>query len=388
MLTRLIKRLRDNRGDEGLTLIEVVVAIMIFGLISTILFSLFNTSNGATNAVRGASTTLQEAQITTSQLDKDVRNAVVMKISPNGTRLDLENSSGDCTSWVYYDGGLYVDHQDSVAVDFDASDWTQRVSDATLLSGRDFFTQQLNGVNYAYKAGKSVGSIEITGESFMRVPADRELSTCFGDDVEVVEPTPTPTPTPDPTTPPAPVTYNLTYNLAGGTLAGSNPSSYLATTETFTLVNPTRSGYTFSGWTGTGLTVANTSVSIAKGSTGDRSYTATWTEDTPVVTPPAGGIKLTADYRVDGSWGSGGNINIRVTSTAAQNGNWKMTFNLPAGRSVSPWHMNCSQAGTLVTCVPNSWNATFGAAGETRDYGFGVNGGNPPSNLTITFSAN
>ena len=74
-----------------------------------------------------------------------------------------------------------------------------------------------------------------------------------------------------------PITYTLTYDLAKGSVATANPATYTIETATFTLKNPTREGYNFAGWTGTGLTEATTTVTIAKGSTGERSYTATWT---------------------------------------------------------------------------------------------------------------
>ena len=74
-----------------------------------------------------------------------------------------------------------------------------------------------------------------------------------------------------------PTVYNITYNLGGGNLATPNPATYTIETPTFTLTNPTREGYTFVGWTGTGLDAATTTVTVAQGSTGDRSYTATWT---------------------------------------------------------------------------------------------------------------
>ena len=56
----------------------------------------------------------------------------------------------------------------------------------------------------------------------------------------------------------------------------TNPSSYTIETDTFTLNNPTRFGFNFIGWTGTGLSSASTSVSVSKGSKGDRTYTANW----------------------------------------------------------------------------------------------------------------
>ena len=73
------------------------------------------------------------------------------------------------------------------------------------------------------------------------------------------------------------INYNLTYELAGGAVATENPASYTIESEAITLNNPTKNGYDFTGWTGTDLTEATTTVTIAKGSTGDRSYTATWT---------------------------------------------------------------------------------------------------------------
>ncbi len=71
--------------------------------------------------------------------------------------------------------------------------------------------------------------------------------------------------------------YTISYNLDGGSVSLANPTSYTIDTATFTLNNPTKTGYTFSGWTGTGLTEANETVEIAKGSTGERNYTANWT---------------------------------------------------------------------------------------------------------------
>ena len=76
-------------------------------------------------------------------------------------------------------------------------------------------------------------------------------------------------------------TYNIEYTLDGGTVATNNPDTYTQETPTFTLNNPTKTGYRFKGWSGTGLTGdTNTTVTVPKGSTGDRSYTANYTGNT------------------------------------------------------------------------------------------------------------
>ncbi|MGP1462678.1 InlB B-repeat-containing protein [Tannerella sp.] len=79
-------------------------------------------------------------------------------------------------------------------------------------------------------------------------------------------------------------TYNLNYDLGGGTVATANPATYTYTTSTITLNNPTRTGYTFAGWTGTDITGTSMSVQIPQGSVGHRSYTATWTADRYTIT--------------------------------------------------------------------------------------------------------
>ena len=71
------------------------------------------------------------------------------------------------------------------------------------------------------------------------------------------------------------VTYTISYDLKGGTVTG-NPTSYNVTTNAITLKNPTRTGYVFLGWTGSSGTTPQTTVTIAQGSTGNKSYTANW----------------------------------------------------------------------------------------------------------------
>ena len=81
------------------------------------------------------------------------------------------------------------------------------------------------------------------------------------------------------------VNYNITYDLDGGT-AGTpaNPTTYNIESAAITLSNPTKAGYTFTGWTGTGLSDATETVTIPAGSTGNRTYTATWAQNVASVT--------------------------------------------------------------------------------------------------------
>ena len=72
------------------------------------------------------------------------------------------------------------------------------------------------------------------------------------------------------------VTYTIKYNLNGGTVSATNPTSYKVTDADITLNNPTKQGYTFTGWTGTGLSEASNAVTIKSESYGNREYTANY----------------------------------------------------------------------------------------------------------------
>ncbi len=75
------------------------------------------------------------------------------------------------------------------------------------------------------------------------------------------------------------INYTITYDLAGGRVSTANPATYNVETNNFTLTNPTRSGYVFTGWTGTNGTTPQKNITISKGSSGDRTYTANWRQD-------------------------------------------------------------------------------------------------------------
>ena len=70
--------------------------------------------------------------------------------------------------------------------------------------------------------------------------------------------------------------YSIGYSLNGGQNPG-NPSNYTYDTETFTLNAPTKTGYTFAGWTGSNGDTPETTVQISKHSYGKKSFTAHWT---------------------------------------------------------------------------------------------------------------
>ena len=103
--------------------------------------------------------------------------------------------------------------------------------------------------------------------------------------------------------------YTIAYDLAGGTAEG-NPDTYTIETGAFTLKNPTKSGYTFTGWSGTGLDGENNmTVTIPTGSTGNRTYAAHWRYNGSGHSYSYYTIKTTAG--AGGSISPSGNVSVR-----------------------------------------------------------------------------
>ena len=124
-----------------------------------------------------------------------------------------------------------------------------------------------------------------------------------------------------------PKIYTITYDLNRGTAEG-NPDTYTVETETFTLKNPTRPGYTFTGWSGTGLTGENNlTVTIEKGSTGNRTYTAHWRYN--------GSGHSYSYYTIKATAGSGGSISPSGSVSVREGRDQTFTIALDKGYAVA-----------------------------------------------------
>lgn len=117
-----------------------------------------------------------------------------------------------------------------------------------------------------------------------------------------------------------PTNYSITYNLNGGSISGQK-TSYNIKSNDFTLPTPTRNGYTFNGWTGTGLSSATKNVKVAKGSTGNKSYTANWSV-----------INYTISYNANG-----GSISGQKTSYNIETASFNLVTPSRTGYSFRGW---------------------------------------------------
>ncbi len=79
------------------------------------------------------------------------------------------------------------------------------------------------------------------------------------------------------------INYDIIYVLDGGTNHEDNKTTYTVETDTITLQDPTRIGYTFAGWY-SDSSFNNAVENIQKGSTGNKTLYANWTANKYTVT--------------------------------------------------------------------------------------------------------
>ena len=142
-------------------------------------------------------------------------------------------------------------------------------------------------------------------------------------------------------------TYSISYNLNGGSISGQK-TSYNVNTDTFTLPIPTKTGYTFTGWTGSNGTTPQKNVTISKGSTGSKSYTANWSINSYTLTVnPNGGL-----------WnGSSSSQNI------AQNYNTIKSISVPTRTGYTFLRWDLKGSGTLNNRITSDPYFTSGMGG-------------------------
>ena len=160
------------------------------------------------------------------------------------------------------------------------------------------------------------------------------------------------------------ITYNITYSLNGGNLAEgiTNPKNYTIETASFTLNNPQKDGYTFTGWTGSNGTTPNTTVTISKGTTGDKEFIANWKANEYIVT-----------FNPDE-----GTVNPSSKTVTYNESYGQLPTPMKTGYKFNGWYTELNGAGTKITdqsIVTITANQTLYASWSVKSY-------------TITYNAN
>ena len=189
-----------------------------------------------------------------------------------------------------------------------------------------------------------------------------------------------------------PCKYEISYDLKGGSVATPNPTVYTVESEDITLINPTRTGYIFLGWTGTGISEPATSVTLPSGSVGAREYSANWEcEDYEIV------------YHLNGGDNAIGNPNgyniesesislIAPTRTGYSFAGWYKSEDLAEDSKISVIPTGTSgDLNLYAKWTANEYTVTFknqggsGASSVTVEYGSSLPYVSKPTKTGYTF---
>lgn len=193
----------------------------------------------------------------------------------------------------------------------------------------------------------------------------------------------------------APINYTISYTLNNGTVSPANKTSYTIETANFTLNNPTRTGYTFKGWSGTGLTgQSNKTVTISKGSSGNKSYTANWIINSYQFTLGEAEHVNTYGSTESGTKNYGDTITLRATvDTGYSFGQWtssntslidnqtsaNTSFSMPAGNITMTPSVTSNQYKIIYDIETNA-NSKYTLSNKPLDTIYSYTGGS----ITIT----
>lgn len=176
------------------------------------------------------------------------------------------------------------------------------------------------------------------------------------------------------------VNYSITYNLNGGSL-DNLPTSYTVDTPTIELGSPIKKGYTFIGWSGTGIEEVMLDVSIAAGSVGDRNYTANY---------QANQYTITYNYAYDG---------LSDTQTITYDTDCSLIEPSREGYTFDGWYFNGqklengkwtidSDAVLIAKWTINTYRLNFFNPNEERGSLIGSGSYNHGTEVTVTAVAN
>ncbi|WP_243077293.1 prepilin-type N-terminal cleavage/methylation domain-containing protein [Microbacterium sp. SS28] len=160
-----------STNDEGLTLIELIIYIVILGIISTAIVMILTNTLRAQASVTSQTQATTRGQLVSSEIEKAMRNAIAFTVSPDGSTLHVNTSfagSKQCQAFALTSDGLKMSVSSSPAPDISVWPvWQKRVA-AVGVSTPAFTALGGDGVTYAFNATSDSAPVRFTGNAYTR----------------------------------------------------------------------------------------------------------------------------------------------------------------------------------------------------------------------------
>jgi len=171
--------------DDGFSLIELIVVVVILGIFGIVIGSIFANTWRAQEAVRLQTQATTRGQLVASEIERAVRNAVAFDVSLDGSTLRVNSSFAgprECQAFALTSDGAHMSVTSAPAA---SSGWPVWQSDIAPAGGR-FFTANGAIVTYAFDSvskgadGSIAGApVRFTGQVYMRNTGEGTLSPCW-----------------------------------------------------------------------------------------------------------------------------------------------------------------------------------------------------------------
>lgn len=172
---------RDDAPDAGVSLLEVILAILLSSLILIAIPMVLVTSLNTQRDVAGVSEATSRGQGMGSVLERAMRNALAFDVSPDGTRLRVRTSlDGDlaCQGFLF-SGGRASIIQTSSALPDDAAAWTPWETGIGRDGGTPYLATTGTKVSYAFTVATDSAPVRIAGAAAARTVATGESAPCW-----------------------------------------------------------------------------------------------------------------------------------------------------------------------------------------------------------------
>lgn len=166
--------------DRGLSLIEVIVAIVLTGILSGVIVMIFVNSWRTQEDVVSVSGATNTGQLVGSTIERAMRNALQYEVSPGGNVLTVRTSlEGElaCQGFQFLGGEAQISMSSGLLSP--PSDWPQWQDGIRQRGSIPFFTDTGDAVTYTFDIGTASAPVRFSGEAALRTPLTGESAPCW-----------------------------------------------------------------------------------------------------------------------------------------------------------------------------------------------------------------
>lgn len=181
----LLARLRAAAADQdGVTLVELIVYIVVASLLLALMAGVFAAGLGAEAATRDRDTATGRAQVVSQTLQTGIRGATDVRVEADGmtlrARVATGTSSAECRAWTLAGGVLYYETSGSAIAAGSTAGWTALASGVTgTLDGAVPFAASGSHVDYAFDVTVGEAVVPLTGGAGAQAKTEGTTASCW-----------------------------------------------------------------------------------------------------------------------------------------------------------------------------------------------------------------